>query len=283
MQGSDGFRMGKQKESGRMEETMPESSMSEMTEKIGNLERALEEQAEELYAARREAERNAGLVQLGQLISNTMHELRGPLGAMLTSLHVVQCRLPDADPATVKALDRIRRSIKRCDDVISKLLEFSRCKPLSVEKTDIDEWLQAVFRSRTLPEGVSLSFDQGLRGAFFTIDRDQMAQAIAHIIDNAGEAIREGGASGRITVRTRGDEASLEISIADSGPGIPEDVLGMIFDPFFSGRRSGLGLGLPIARRIVERHGGTIEVECLAGGGTIVRLTLPAQAPPAAV
>jgi two-component system sensor histidine kinase HydH len=265
-----------------MEALMSETEMRALAAELENLKRVLEEQAAELRDAREAAERNAGMAQLGQLVSNTAHELRSPLGAMLTSLHVVEGRLQDADPATIKGLDRIRRSIKRCDEIISKLLEFSRQEPLSVEDTGIDQWLQALFHSQTLPESVSLSFEQGLSGARYAIDRDQMAQAIAHIVNNAAEAITESGPPGRITVSTRGDEAMLEITIADTGPGIPEDQLAMVFDPFFSGRHTGLGLGLPIARRIVERHGGRIDVERLPGGGTAVKITLPAEIPPSA-
>lgn len=259
---------------------MSENKMRDLAAEIGILEEKLKAQAAELNAARSAAQSNADMAGLGQFISGMAHELRGPLGAILTSLHVVEGRLRDPDPATLKGLDRIRRGVKRCDDTISLLLEFSRDEPLNVEETGIDQWLQALFHSRTLPEGVSLCFKQGLGDGRYAIDREQLARAVSHVVDNAAEAIRESGAPGRVAVDTHRAAAMFEIRIADTGPEIPEDQLATIFEPLFGGHRSGLGLA--VARRIVERHGGRIDAKSHDGGGTAVTIALPAERPPSA-
>lgn len=259
---------------------MSENKTRDLAAEIGILEERLKAQAAELNAARSAAQSNAQMAQLGQLVSGMAHELRGPLGAILTSLHVVEGRLRDPDPATLKGLDRIRRGVRRCDDTISRLLELSRDEPLNAEETGIDQWLQALFHSRMLPEGVSLAFEQGLGDGRYAIDREQLARAVAHVVDSAAEAIRESRTPGRIAVSTRREASMFEIHIADTGPEIPQDQLATIFEPLFGGYRS--GLDLPVARRIVERHGGRIDAKRHSGGGTTVTIALPAELPPTA-
>lgn len=230
---------------------------------------------ESARGARERFERNAQLANLGQLVFSVAHELRSPLGAMLTSLHLVDSRVGAVDPVAKKGLDRIRRSVRRCDDIITRLLDYSRYEPLALEETGIDQWLQALFHTQSLPEGVTLSFRPGLGDGRFEIDRDQMWRVIVHIIENAAQAIGDGGKPGHIAVSTRAGGASLEIHIADNGPGVPEECRADIFEPLFSVRQAGIGLGLPIAKRIVEQHGGTIALDSPPGQGTSVTVTLP--------
>ncbi|MDH5556440.1 MAG: HAMP domain-containing histidine kinase [Alphaproteobacteria bacterium] len=211
----------------------------------------------------------------GKLASTFAHELRGPLGAMLTSLHLVESRIGRSDPAAKRGLDRIRRSVWRCDNIINRLLDYSCHEPLSPEETGIDQWLRALFHDRPQPEGVTLTFKPGLGDQRFKIDRNQMRRAIVHIIDNAAQAILDGRKPGSIAVSTRATGTSLEIRIADNGPGIPKDIRDKIFEPLFSSRHIGAGLGLPIAKRIVEMHGGTLSLDSSRGRGTRVTLALP--------
>lgn len=217
----------------------------------------------------------AEMAELGTLVSTFAHELRSPLGAMLTSLHVVESRIGAADPAAKKGLDRIRRSVWRCDNIIAKLLDYSRQAPLLPEETGIDQWLRALFHSQSLPDGITLTFEPGLGDGRFRIDRGQMWRAIVHIIENAAQAILSGGTPGRIAASTRTVGKSIEIRIADNGPGVPEENRAKIFDPLFSGTQVGAGLGLPIAKRIVELHGGTISLDPSKGRETSVTITLP--------
>lgn len=257
---------------------MSDKSTSDRTTEILALKQALEERTMQLHAAQEKSERDARLAALGQLVSNTMHELRSPLGAMLTSLHLVEKRVGDADPATNKGLERIRRSIRRCDDIITRLLDYSRYESLAPEPTRIDQWLRALFHTQTLPEGVSLEFDPGLGDRRGAVDRNRLQRALVHVIENAAQAIADGGKPGRIAVSTRADGKSMEIRITDNGPGVPDEHRTNIFEPLFSGRSGGIGLGLPIARRIVEQHGGTITLDSLPDQGTTFIVTLPLDA-----
>ncbi|MBE9557699.1 MAG: HAMP domain-containing histidine kinase [Proteobacteria bacterium] len=257
---------------------MPGKSISDPTMEIIALKLALETRTSELHAAQKQLEKDAGLAALGQLVSTVVHELRSPLGAMLTSLHLVENRVGDADPAVTKGIDRIRRSVRRCDDTITRLLDFSRHETLEPEPTRIDQWLRAMFHNQALPEGVSLTFEPGLGDRRVTVDRDRLRRAVVHLIENAIQSIADGGKPGHIAVDTRPADGHVEIRITDNGPGIPDDHRANIFEPFFSARRSGIGLGLPIARRIAKQHGGTLSLTSRPGQETSFAISLPLDA-----
>jgi len=239
------------------------------------LKQALETRTNELHDARKQLEKNAGAAILGKLVSIVVHELRSPLGAMLTSLHLIENRVGNADPAVTKGLERIRRSVKRCDDTITRLLDYSRHEELEPEPTHLDQWLRALFHNQALPDDIALSFTPGLGDLCVTVDRERLRHAVTHVIENASLSIVEGGKPGHIEVRTRTDGGYAEIRIADNGLGIPEKCRAEIFEPFFSARRSGIGLGLPVARRIAELHGGSVVLESGAEGETSFVIALP--------
>jgi two-component system sensor histidine kinase HydH len=239
------------------------------------LKQALAERTRELRDLQEELARDGQMAMLGKLVATVAHELRSPLGAILTSLHLVEIRMPDADPGTAKALDRIRRSVRRSDEVITKLLDYSRYEPLAAEETRIDSWLRALFHAQTLPQGISLRFDSGFGDGSRMVDREKLHRALAHIIDNAAQALRESGKGGQICVASSNAGDSLAIRITDEGPGVPEEYRDRVFEPFVSGRRAGIGLGLPLARRIVEQHGGEISFASPPGGTTSFEIRLP--------
>lgn len=174
----------------------PGAGSPDQTLEIIALKQALEKRTSELHAARKQLEKKAGMAALGQLISTVVHELRSPLGAMLTSLHLVESRLGDADPAAKKGIERIRRSVRRCDDTITRLLDFSRYETLEPEPTRIDQWLRALFHNQSLPAGISLTFEPGLGDRRVKVDRDRLRRAVVHVIENAVQAIADGGNPG---------------------------------------------------------------------------------------
>ena len=254
---------------------MPGNDPSEDTLDVVSLKQALAERTRELHEAREKLKLTEKQAMLGQLASTVAHELRSPLGAMLTSLHLVEARVGETDQAAKNGLERIRRSVRRCDEIITNLLDYARYEPLAPEETRIDQWLQAFFRSQPLPQGVSLAFRPGFGEGRARVDRDRLLRAVRHLIDNAAQAALHAGKPGQVTVATREHNGKLEIRVADNGPGIPEDHQARIFEPFFSGRKAGIGLGLPIARSAVEQHGGSISFRSVPGAETEFTISLP--------
>jgi two-component system NtrC family sensor kinase len=246
----------------------------------------LEQQVEERTAALKEAQ--AQLVQseklssLGRLAASMAHEINNPLAGILTYarllIRMLECDQIDEPTRTtsVKHLKLIQRETERCTAIVRNLLDFARQRPLSLKDTDV---------VAVLEEAVSLLGHQAaLKGLTISktvapvplikADAGQLRQAVVNIMLNGFEAMQGGGT---LTLRcgVSADGRHIELRCADTGVGIPPDRLAKIFDPFFSTKEMGTGLGLSVVYGIVERHGGTIEIKSEVGKGTAVVIRLP--------
>ncbi|MCK5273612.1 MAG: PAS domain-containing protein, partial [Alphaproteobacteria bacterium] len=256
-------------------------------QELARLNTELEQRVEERTAALRNAQaelvRSERLATLGQLTGTVAHELRNPLGAIMNSLGVIRlkCQKAGVSLDMDKSLDRADRGIKRCDGIITELLDFARSRGLQPEPTALDAWLGELLDEQQLPEGITVVRDCGLDDTVVSIDRDEVRRAVINVIDNACQAITNADGNngiagcGVLTVATRGNGERIEIEIADTGPGIPEDVLPNIFEPLFSTKSFGVGLGLSIVRQVMEHHGGGLEIASKQGQGTQAVLWLP--------
>lgn len=247
------------------------------------LEQRVEERTAELRAAQAELLRKERLATLGQLTGTVAHELRNPLGAVMSSLGVIRlkCQKAGVSLDIDKSLDRADRSIKRCDGIVTELLDFARSKGLQPEPTALDAWLCELLDEQQLPEGITVIRDCGLDDTVVSIDRDEVRRAVINVIDNACQAMTNADGEnsiagcGVLTVATHGNGERIEIEIDDTGPGIPEDILPKIFEPLFSTKSFGFGLGLSIVRQVMEHHGGGLEIGSKQGQGTQAVLWLP--------
>ncbi len=225
--------------------------------------------------------RQERLATLGQLTATVSHELRNPLGVIRTSAFIANEGQSDATPRVRRALERIERSVVRCDRIISELLDFTRISELEPEPTPLDSWLGSTLSEQALPSGVELRRDFNTAGLDITIDRDRIRRAVINVFDNACQAMtdpateNDGDADHILTVTTRVSDDRIEIVFEDNGPGIPADVRPMIFEPLFSTKGFGVGLGLPTVKQIMEQHGGGIDIDSVPGQGARVRLWLP--------
>ncbi|HTO85528.1 MAG TPA: ATP-binding protein [Methylomirabilota bacterium] len=230
------------------------------------------------------------LATIGTVAATVSHELRNPLAVIRSSLGTVQ-RLAGGGAIIDRALARADRNIVRCAGIIYDLLEYSQPRELARVTTDLDGWLRRVLSIQALPAGIRLATDL-TAGSAVSIDAKAFAQVIDRLFENAVEALTaptwtpEPGQPRAITVATALAGPHVLLTIADTAQGIPAEVLARVFEPMFTTRNFGVGLGLPIARQIVGLHGGTIGVESAAGRGTTVTIRLPRQtqrsAPPLA-
>ncbi|MBL8921540.1 MAG: histidine kinase [Myxococcaceae bacterium] len=221
----------------------------------------------DLEARQATAER---LATYGQLVGSIGHELRNPLGVIETSLYVLKLR-NDPDPRVVKHLDRIASQVGIANHIITQLLDLIRDKPLGRQPVSLEDVVTEVSAALTRPDGVRLLLPTPplprLSG-----DPIQLRQVLLNLVDNALHAAGPGGTV-QVTVTRVGPQ--IELSIEDSGPGIDPAIKGRLFEPLVSARPRGIGLGLALVKRIVDRHGGVVEVgrsAALGGAQFVVRL-----------
>ncbi|MCK4868169.1 MAG: PAS domain-containing protein, partial [Alphaproteobacteria bacterium] len=241
----------------------------ELAQLNAELEERVEERTAELRAAQEELVKRERLATLGRLTATVSHELRNPLGAIRTSLYVVEKKTAQIDDRMAEAIGRINRSITRCDNIIDELLDFARVRDLQFQQLPVDECLIALLEEQPVPENISVCKNLDTGELRVSADPDRLRRAVINIYENACQAMKTNGTgadsstaspSGHsLSISTRQSDSRIEIIVEDTGPGIAEESLDRIFEPLFSTKNFGAGLGLPIVRQIMEQHGGGVE------------------------
>ncbi len=203
------------------------------------------------------------------------HELRNPLAGVVAHMDLLREMMDPEDPRT-ECLDAMEGEVRRMERTLTSLLEYSkRGKPRirPVRPGPLLENLVESFRgkARAKDVGLFLDLDPGL-GAV-RLDPDLMERVLGNLLDNAIRAVEPG--KGRVLLSARRKEGDLVISCRDNGPGILPEEQERVFEPFFTRSPKGLGLGLPLARKIVEEHGGTLTLQSAPGKGAAFTLVLP--------
>jgi signal transduction histidine kinase len=254
---------------GRFEVAVPEAPGNE----IGDLARSFREMARRLRRSMDALARQERLAGLGQVAGTMSHELRNPLAVLRATLATLQRRLGPGSEDIQRSLGRMDRNIDRCAEIIGDLQDFASGGAVTREPTALDPWLNEVLDAHDVGAAVTVTRDLK-SGALVLIDRQRLRRAIVNLIDNAVEALTDpswrmppGGAR-RIAVGTETIGMSVRLSIDNTGPGIASEVLPRIFEPLFTTKSFGVGLGLPLVRQIIEQHCGTVEVDTPGEGGT---------------
>jgi signal transduction histidine kinase len=220
------------------------------------------------------------LEQLGTLIATLAHELRNPLGAVRTSVFILNRTMQAQDEKVERAFSRINTGIERCDNIITQLLAFTQIKPSEKQVVEFDTWLETALPEMAKPLNANLEFTciLGSPGAFVALDTSQMHDVLSRLLTNAAEAMQQSlnGHKTHIHISTEMIDGALQCIISDSGHGIPADILPRVTDPFFTTKSFGAGLGLPTAIRILEQHGGNLNISSQTDTGATVKITLPA-------
>jgi C4-dicarboxylate-specific signal transduction histidine kinase len=220
---------------------------------------------------------------MGELSASIAHELYQPLSAILRNSEAAELNLsaPCPDLAYVKdILADIKRDEHRASEVIRRLRRLLANAPFEAQPVDLNEVVREVFEflsAQARAHHVTLSTRLDPRAPRATGDQIQLQQVILNLVMNGIDAIESGASTERrIIGRTAVvNDTSMEVTIEDSGPGIPPDELKRVFEPFFTTKESGMGIGLAIARTIVETHGGRVWAENRRTGGAVLRLSLP--------
>jgi signal transduction histidine kinase/purine-cytosine permease-like protein len=239
-----------------------------------------------LTETRQELMQSERLAAIGQLMATVSHELRNPLGTLVSSMSVLRRYLDGPAPLVREEIERMQRNIWRCVSIIEELLEFSRNRTLVLEPVQIDQWIAMQLEECELPGQIRLQTT--LRScATIPLDRGRFRQAFVNLLQNAQQAIilpeDDIQRVGEITISTSVIDGQLELRITDDGIGIPDENRDKLFKPLFSTKAYGVGLGLPLVRRVVEQHHGRINVASQWKKGTTVTIQLPLALPVAAI
>lgn len=238
-----------------------------------NLENLVEERTKELKKTQEELVRKEKLAVLGQLTGTVSHELRNPLAVMRSSTYYLKSKMSDDDQKISKHLDRIERQIQICDNIIGELLEFTRAWIPRLSESSINSLINFTLTEMHIPENISIekNYEQGL--PILKLDPGKIQQVIINLINNAVQSMEKGG---KLTISTYREGAEwVVIKVTDEGEGIAPENLDKIFEPLFTTRARGVGLGLSIVSKIIEAHEGRISADSKKGEGTTIEIKLP--------
>ncbi len=248
-------------------------ALVELKEYSERLQEMVEERTQDLQDAQEQLVRREKLAVLGQLAGGVGHELRNPLGVISNAAFYLKMVNPDADETTTEYLDMISLEVHRSERIISSLLDFGRTRPAEREEIGVSPLLDRALERRPPPEGVQVTTQIGddLPPAY--VDPHQIELVLGNLVTNAYQAMPEGG---QLSISaTRSGRPQVSISITDTGCGISPETMEKLFEPLFTTKARGIGLGLAVSRNLAQANGGSIEVESTEGEGSTFTVTLP--------
>ena len=213
---------------------------------------------------------------LKQMSSVVSHEIRNPLAIISNSLYFIKTKLGAGgaalDPKIAKHIGIIEGEVKHSNDVIEEMLSFTRGRELQCVPHSVNMMAEELTGLCQPPANVTLKFTAAPSDPKVNADKDAVSIAMRHVLTNALQAMPEGGA---VNVTCSHDDKQAYVTFSDSGPGFPGGDPEKAFEAFFTTKPRGIGLGLTIARKFMELHGGSARAENAPGGGASVVLSLP--------
>ena len=257
-------------------------SFNQMAEDLGA-------RTSELLEAQEELVRKEKLAILGQLSGSVGHELRNPLGVMSNAVYYLKMVLSDADQTTKEYLEIIKQEIDNSLRIISDLLDFARTKPPQRQSLAAKELVRQSLKRCTLPDNITVTVDIPEALPSLNVDPPQLGQVLTNFITNGVQAMPAGGSLQIAARRVGGGLAPapswypsgaplqdfLEISVTDTGEGISPENMKKLFQPLFTTKTKGIGLGLVVVKNLTEANGGKVKVESEVGKGTTFTVVFP--------
>ncbi len=263
-------------------------SFSQRNDEIGDLGRNFNHMTQQLRESRKEIEtmhrtqmsRAEHLATLGELATGLAHEIRNPLAGIAGVIEIIGRDLPATSPARDMVKD-VRLEINQINRILTDLLETARPHPPMMMRSNLNTTVEhavMLARQQVLSQPITIELHKAPDLPEVEHDSDQIHQVLLNLLLNAVQAM-EGAGTVRVEIGSLDDCA--RVTVRDTGRGIPEQQLSQIFRPFYTTRGNGTGLGLSLARRIVEEHHGRISVTSEVGKGSQFEVLIPFNAPPA--
>lgn len=238
----------------------------------------IEAHAQELEDTRSQLTTSQYLAWLGQLAAGLGHEIRSPLSVIKNAAYYLKTQLVDADTTIRRHLEMIQQEVAASERIIGHLLDFSRGRKLTHLPVNLRDLIESTIEQIEIPSHVTLTthIDEDLPSIIG--DSELLARVIANLTANALQAMP---ASGVLTIAALrgGDADRAEIRVSDTGEGIPTENLDKVFEPLFTTKSRGMGLGLPLCKMLVQAHGGAITVKSEVSRGTTFTVSLPVRTP----
>lgn len=260
---------------GNYDSRIPErgpTEVADLARELNSMARAVEERERELVRSER-------LAAVGKMAAMITHEVRNPLSSIGLNTELLEEEL-DSGPSEAKdLLHSIHREVDRLTAITEEYLAFARLPKPKLAYEAVNPMvgaLAAFVREDLAAKKVDLAIELSDGDPIALMDAAQLRQCLINLVRNATEAVATKG-KGKVTLRTRRAGERVLIEVEDDGIGIPADVLPRLFDPFFSTKEGGSGLGLALTQQIVKDHGGDLLVESTVGKGTVFRVAVPAR------
>jgi signal transduction histidine kinase len=261
-------------------------SFSNRNDEIGDLGRNFNHMMQQLRESREEIERLHStqmsraehMATLGEMAAGLAHEIRNPLAGIAGVIEIIGRDLPSTSPARAVVKD-VRQEIVQINRILTDLLETARPHPPQICRSNLNTTVEhavMLARQQVLSRPIRIELQQAPDLPEVEHDSDQIHQVLLNLLLNAVQSMESAGTV-RVEIGSRDDHASVVVS--DTGRGIPPQNLANIFRPFYTTKGNGTGLGLSLARRIVEEHHGRIEVSSVVGKGSRFEVMLPFQMP----
>jgi len=263
---------------GEWETTLPIDSrdeVGELTESFNKMSVALMQKRDELERTYRELAKRERMAEIGNFSMMIAHELKNPLGIIKGSIDII-AKEGVKSKVRKTMIEYIQDEVKRLNRLVEDFLSFARPKPAHKSPVNINQVVNKMVAMVPLQEfsekDISLSVELAPDVREVNVDEHQIYQALLNIFSNAVQAIPE---RGEISIRTANEKDGVLISVTDSGIGISDEEKGKVFEPFFTKKPRGTGLGLAVVKKIIDNHSGEIMIADREGGGTVFSLWLP--------
>jgi PAS domain S-box-containing protein len=235
------------------------------------LEVGIRARTSELETAHEQLIRREKLVALGQLAGSVSHELRNPLNVIHNAANFLQMTLDEADGAAKEYLHLIATTAREAETIIADLLDFSRTRTAERGPVSLDSLIDNVLIRHPAPDNIRVTLDVSPDLPLAWADARQIGQVMGNLVTNAYQAMDEGG---MLTLTARAEQGRVSVVVSDTGCGISPEDQAHIFEPLFTTKTHGIGLGLALSKNYIELNEGTIEFESTPGAGCTFTISL---------